>query len=247
MEDILAAEQTSSAFQLKGSLFTLTVMQIMTTDKNLVATQLDALIERTPKFFNQMPMVLDIAAINRSKKAWSLKDVVTVLREHNIIPIGIRGGMTEHNQQALELNLAIMPSSQTDKIPVSEKPVIQQPAASADSHETPTTKIITKPVRSGQQIYAQNSDLVIISSVSHGAELLADGNIHVYGALRGRALAGVNGNTHAHIFCGELDAELISVAGYYMVKEDVKRMQLADNSLYNIFLENERLQITRIM
>jgi septum site-determining protein MinC len=84
-------------------------------------------------------------------------------------------------------------------------------------------KIIRQPVRSGQQIYAKGGDLIILSSVSTGAEVLADGNIHIYGPLRGRALAGVLGNTEASIFCMRLEAELISIAGRYKVDEDVKR------------------------
>lgn len=84
------------------------------------------------------------------------------------------------------------------------------------------TKVITTPVRSGQQIYAAGGDLIVLAPVSAGAELLADGNIHVYGALRGRALAGVKGNTEARVFCQSLEAELISIAGYFKLNEDLR-------------------------
>ncbi|MBK3775121.1 septum site-determining protein MinC, partial [Azospirillum brasilense] len=80
--------------------------------------------------------------------------------------------------------------------------------------------LVTEPVRSGQQIYAEKTDLVITAPVSPGAEVVADGNIHVYGALRGRALAGVSGDTNARIFCHSLEAEVVSVAGLYRVSED---------------------------
>ena len=80
-------------------------------------------------------------------------------------------------------------------------------------------KVITTPVRSGQQIYAQGGDLIVISSVGNGAELLADGNIHIYGPMRGRALAGILGDESTHIFCHSLEAELISIAGQYQVSE----------------------------
>ena len=85
------------------------------------------------------------------------------------------------------------------------------------------TKLITEPVRSGQQIYARGADLIVLAPVSHGAELLADGHIHIYGPLRGRALAGVTGDETARIFCQYLEAELISIAGQYKISEDIEQ------------------------
>lgn len=86
----------------------------------------------------------------------------------------------------------------------------------------PTNRVVTSPIRSGQQIYARGGDLIILTSVSAGAEVLADGNIHVYGPLRGRALAGVMGDTNARIFCSSQEAELVSVAGHFLVDETLK-------------------------
>jgi septum site-determining protein MinC len=85
------------------------------------------------------------------------------------------------------------------------------------------SKIVTTPIRSGQQVYAPGGDLIIMASVSAGAEVLADGNIHIYGALRGRALAGVLGDTSARIFCQSLEAELVSIAGNFKVDEDLRK------------------------
>ena len=107
------------------------------------------------------------------------------------------------------------------------------------------TKVITSPVRGGQQIYAQGSDLVVISSVSPGAELLADGNIHVYGPMRGRALAGVKGDTKARIFCQQLSAELVSIAGQYKVSEDLRRDPLWGAGV-QVSLSGDVLNIIRL-
>jgi septum site-determining protein MinC len=107
------------------------------------------------------------------------------------------------------------------------------------------TKIITSPVRGGQQIYAQGGDLVVISSVSPGAELLADGNIHVYGPMRGRALAGIKGDTKARIFCQQLTAELVSIAGQYKVSEDLRRDPLWGASV-QVNLSGDVLNIIRL-
>jgi septum site-determining protein MinC len=102
--------------------------------------------------------------------------------------------------------------------------------------------MITQPVRSGQQIVAKACDLVIVSSVGHGAELLSDGNIHVYGPLRGRALAGIAGDKNARIFCTQLDAELISIAGFYRLRESIPAM----NGPCQIFIQDDRLQVMPI-
>jgi septum site-determining protein MinC len=101
--------------------------------------------------------------------------------------------------------------------------------------------LVTQPVRSGQRIYAQGTDLVVLSSISPGAELLADGHIHVYGALRGRALAGVAGDAGARIFCHSLEAELVSVAGYWRVREDLPELLIG--KAVQIGLDGERLAI----
>ncbi|WP_236638618.1 septum site-determining protein MinC [Mangrovicoccus ximenensis] len=101
--------------------------------------------------------------------------------------------------------------------------------------------IVTEPVRSGQKIYADSGDLVVVASVSNGAELVAAGNIHVYGTLRGRALAGVNGDTSARIFCRSLDADLVAVAGLYLTYDDYAREHL--KRPVQIFLENDKLRV----
>ncbi|HCP03453.1 MAG TPA: septum site-determining protein MinC, partial [Pseudomonas sp.] len=103
-------------------------------------------------------------------------------------------------------------------------------------------KIITEPVRGGQQVYARGGDLIVMAPVSAGAELLADGHIHVYGPLRGRALAGVQGNQEARIFCQSLEAELVSIAGQYKVAEDLRKQQW--KQAVQISLEGDSLKIS---
>jgi len=107
------------------------------------------------------------------------------------------------------------------------------------------TRIVTTPVRGGQQVYAAGGDLVVLAPVSAGAELLADGNIHVYAPLRGRALAGIKGNTQARIFCQQMGAELLSVAGQYKVAEDLRRDPLWGEAV-QVALSGDVLNITRL-
>jgi septum site-determining protein MinC len=106
-----------------------------------------------------------------------------------------------------------------------------------------SARLVTEPVRSGTQIYARGTDLVVPAAVSPGAELVADGNIHVYGALRGRALAGANGDAGARIFCARLEAELVSIAGRYLVSEQLPAEQRGFP--VEIALVDEQLTITR--
>ena len=107
------------------------------------------------------------------------------------------------------------------------------------------TKLITSPVRSGAQIYAPDGDLVIMSGVNAGAEVIADGHIHIYGPLRGRALAGAQGDETARIFCQSLEAELISVAGCYLVKDNFN-VPDHQGSMIQIFLEDQHINIEGI-
>ena len=126
----------------------------------------------------------------------------------------------------------------------------EEPAQAADTPKTVETKsqetrIIYQPVRSGQQVYAQNGDLIVLAQVSAGAEILADGNIHVYGPLRGRALAGVKGNTKARIFCHSLEAELVSIAGQYKISEDLQNENWKKPA--QIHLEDETLTVKALV
>jgi septum site-determining protein MinC len=160
--------------------------------------------------------------------------LVGLLRGLGLLPIGVRGGSEQHRETARLMDLAIL--SQGSRGPaaavaskagapaagppsaMSPRPGAERPAPAAAG---PGGRLVTRPVRSGQRLYAQGGDLVVLAPVSSGAELMADGNIHVYGVLRGRALAGVKGNSDARIFCQDLRAELISVAGHYRVSENL--------------------------
>jgi septum site-determining protein MinC len=142
--------------------------------------------------------------------------IVELVRKHGFMPIGIRGGNEQQNQQALAINLSAH-SIHSQNTPLVDKPVTKPVV---EANQTVENKLITQPVRSGQRVYAKG-DLIVTATVSAGAEIMAEGNIHVYGSLRGRALAGVLGNAESRIFCSDLQAELVSVAGIYKLKDDL--------------------------
>ena len=223
-------------FDLKGSLFTLTILQLNCFNLDSIKQLLFKKIEQAPNFFTNAPIVIDFHQVNTIPAEFDLGALIDLLHEQQLLPVGICGASDAIKMQAKEYKLAVLPRQAQQSSKPSDNSHKQ-----AESPPAGNTKVITQPVRSGQQVYAKGGDLIVIASVSHGAELLADGNIHVYGTLRGRALAGINGNNEARIFCHHLDAELVSIAGLYQLSEDFADKQPATNC--QIYLHNERIHI----
>lgn len=237
--DTMATKTNSRAFQLKGSLFTLTVMQMLKADITALSAQLGALAKQTPDLFNNMPVVIDLGKLTEQEQDFDFTTTQTLLRKHGLIPVGVRSGTAALHKEAIASGLPVMLTNKQEVPEEKESGNAAEKLVTQSIHHN--TKLITQPVRSGQRIYAKGGDLVILSSVSPGAELLADGHIHIYGALRGRALAGLSGDQDARIFCQTLEAELVSIAGHYWVNEDLKIPQDAQG--VQIYLDNERLHI----
>ncbi len=222
---------TTLMFQLKGGLYPLTALQLLGNDLPVFERQLTIKIEQAPKFFNNAPVVIDLQKLHQPSTLIDFKKLIEILLHKKLIPVGIKGGLPEQQAAAA---LAGLPTLQegTKETQKTEAAAELPPAALSippaeiagkkpvDSLSS-NSRIIKDPIRSGQQIYARGGDLIVLAPVSHGAELLADGNIHIYGPLRGRALAGVSGDPNAHIFCQSLEAELISIAGQYKISEDI--------------------------
>lgn len=203
----------SQAFKLKGRLYTLTVLHVLNTNRDLFSQQFAETVLKAPKLFERTPVVFDLSSVNQLE--FDLQELCQIAREHGMIPVAIQGGNPLQDTLAQCQGLAVMNSSSSQDKPIIERPIENTPT------EPCKTKCVTTPVRSGQQVVAKGGDLIVSSSVSHGAELLADGNIHVYGALRGRALAGISGDTQARIYCQSLEAQLVSIAGYYRLSDAI--------------------------
>lgn len=245
--------KAKDAFALKGGVFTLTTLVLHTLDLGSIEKLLIEKVNIAPKFFYYAPIVVDCTPLDQSKGI-DFKGILELLRKHQLIPIGIRGVNADLHPQAIEHSLAIMPESRhareknihvtNSDEPTESTPKIRQPVpveASQILAGSPT-KLISQPVRSGQQIYAPGGDLLVIAPVSPGAELLADGNIFVFGPLRGRALAGITGDQNAMIFCKSLEAELVSIAGQYKISEDLKETCWKQSA--RIHLVDEHLQFS---
>ncbi|MNF59174.1 Septum site-determining protein MinC [compost metagenome] len=234
-------------FQLKGSMLAITVLELARNNLEGLDRQLAAKVAQAPNFFSNTPLVLALDKLPAGEGAIDLPGLMRVCRQHGLRTLAIRASRIEDIAAAIAIDLPVLPPSGARERPLEPEPEVKKPEPPPAPPEPAIrpTKIITSPVRGGQQIYAQGGDLVVVSSVSPGAELLADGNIHVYGAMRGRALAGIKGNTRARIFCQQLTAEMVSIAGQYKVAEDLRRDPLWGAGV-QVSLSGDVLNITRL-
>ncbi len=226
-------KEQQDSFQLKADFVPLTVIKMVENNIESFKSKWKKTIEQAPQYFTHAPVIIDVNEIAKTEKL-DIKTLCSVLKETQIIPVGIKGLSKTQHATAIEQGLAILKSD--TKSTAKEKKAAQKPVSSM---------LITKPVRAGSQIYAKDADLVILSSVNPGAEVIADGNIHIYGPLRGRALAGAMGNDDARIFCESCEAELISIAGHYLVKDKIK-VPKTKKPLIHISLKNDQINIEGI-
>ncbi len=221
--------QRDASFQLRGGSFTLMVLKLTGPASDAFFAKLGDKVRQAPNFFRNAPLVLDLDGLPGSDQV-DFGDLKSRLREIGLIALAVQGGIQRHHQAALTAGLPLVPAAGRGikldpgaaAAPAAQRAAAPQtaPRSLPEASGRPAM-VINEPVRSGRQIYAPGGDLVITAMVSAGAELLADGHIHVYGALRGRALAGLAGDTSARIFCLSLEAEMVSISGLYRVSEDI--------------------------
>jgi septum site-determining protein MinC len=231
---------------LKFKSATLTVPVLLLTNNDLVSIeqQLQQKIAQAPEFFKKSPLLIDFQQLTARNSVLTVKEIIDLVRSQGFMPIGIQGGTEQQNTEALEMNLPIH-ALFGQKNDITEKKIektvpIHGVDNTASINQNIENKLISHPIRSGQRVYAKG-DLIVTATVSAGAEIMAEGNIHVYGSLRGKALAGVQGNTESRIFCFDLQAELISIAGVYQLRDDLSVH--APHKPLQISLENQKLII----
>mgnify|MGYP000515239406 CR=1 FL=1 len=210
----ISSQENSAAFEFKSSIVTVPVIHLFNGDSIRFSEQLQEKVNLAPGFFKHSSVLIDLQDVE--EQSIDLDAIVKIIQQASMLVIGIRSGSKEQQQAAKDLSLPLF-----DKH--TETPVTNTTIPEAATLPTPAVcenLLITQPVRSGQRIYAKG-DIIITAPVSPGAELLAEGNIHIYNVLRGRALAGVLGDESALIFCSNLQAELISIAGNYRISEDI--------------------------
>ena len=224
---LTTAAQSRTSFDLKSASLPVVAVVLKTTDAAQFAADLAERVADAPGFFDNDPVLIDLAAVREAEAPIDFAAIVAELRSRSTLPVAVRGGNPAQMDAARAAGLAVAPDAPPARAeaPAPEvREVIREVVREVEVFREvpmpgPGTVVVDKPLRSGQQVYARGADLVVMAVVSFGAEVIADGNIHVYAPLRGRAIAGARGNTEARIFSTCLEPQLVSIAGIYRTTE----------------------------
>ena len=240
----------SDPLPFKGRSVSVTAVLLQDADTAQIDESLSAKIAQVPpNFFATQPLVADLSALQDFKpdSKW-LKTLKRIFERHQLPLVGVCGAPVERSAliAAGLAEVTISADNKTKTVAAEKSEAVPPPPPSAaPAVKAAPTKLIRHNIRSGQRIMAKGGDLVVIGTVSPGAEIYADGNITVYGALRGRAFAGGQDETAAYIYCYELDAELISIAGFYQDKEQLQANPVRKNVLISLN-PDESMQIVSV-
>lgn len=233
--------------ELKGTTFTISVLHLSDGNPARIRQLLAAKVAQAPQFFNCAPLVINVERLAEIPDFDQLRELV---ESEDFVLVGITGAKDEAMKTAARVaGLAVMVSGKSRKVEPEPAPLpVPPPTETVQAEPAPAPLVPSKvhigPVRSGQQLYAAGTSLVVLGSVSPGAEVIADDSIHIYGALRGRAIAGAKGNTRARIYCQQLQAELLSIAGTFQLSDALPAGLIQEP--VHIRLDNEQLRIDRI-
>ena len=226
---VALAGRSPATFEIKSATLPLVSLLLKSADLATLSQELQARFGEIPDFFDHDPLVIDLTPLQaQGDAAVDFATLLPLLRSYRVLPVAVRGGTEAQMQAARAAGLA----PATDLILAAERLAAEGPAAAATAPQpapqpvvpaapqVPTTAmVIDRPLRSGQQVYARGRDLVVMAMVNPGAEVIADGSIHVYAPLRGKAIAGARGNAEARILTLCLEPELISIAGVYRTSD----------------------------
>lgn len=241
---------TENKVSLKVGSLSVIALELVSSEPSEIEKILEEKRAKGASFFLDTPLLLDLNKIEDKVDVSWLKQVDEIVKSKGFIPAGVVGVSKEITKEAGREGIVCWPthnSSLTEPTPKPQpKPSVKVVEAEPKEDVLPEpeaipTKVVQQPVRSGQRIYAKDSDLIITSAVNPGGEVMADGNIHIYGSLKGRALAGVAGREDARIYCHDLQAELVAIAGYYTINEDLPANRR--KTAVKIRLDAEKLEI----
>jgi septum site-determining protein MinC len=229
-------------------------------DLDELAAELAQKVASAPQLFQRTPVVLDLSHLPSQPPAGQVQQILATIQNAGMLPVGLAYGTAETEVLSRELGLPLFAKFRAAYERSGGEPMVDVPVAApaaAPARATPpppsaehtapralTGQVHDKPVRSGQQVYARGRDLILTAVVGNGAEVIADGSVHVYSSLRGKAIAGATGDTTARIFCHDFQAELVSIAGQYRVFEDIPT-DLRGKPV-QAWLEGERLLLARL-
>jgi septum site-determining protein MinC len=248
-----------SAVTFKADLFPITVLKVSSSDLPSIKSELSATVVAAKAYFKNAPVVIDFTELAEGNVP-PLEELCALIKQYDMLPVGLRSNDPVLQSLAATLNLATMKTNQAaqkknepnlarGKATKDSEPKAAstpKPAAPEAHQDSQAGKLVTTPVRSGVQIYARGTDLIITAAVNPGAECFADGSIHIYGPLRGKALAGAGGNENARIFCHSLEAELIAIAGHYLTHDQINPPAPHAGGMLQIYLRDKQLIIEPI-
>lgn len=207
---------TAPLFEIKSAQLPLVALLLKSTHLNDVAKELQQRYGNSPDFFAGDPLLIDLSHLSDTEEVPEWSYLLPLLRRYHLLPVAVRGGNPKQMQSALHAGLAHANEATLDRTEVASQAVSAAPES--EPHLMPAL-IVDKPLRSGQQVYARGRDLVVLAAVNPGAEVIADGHIHVFAPLRGKAIAGARGYADARIFATSLEAQLVSIAGVYRTSD----------------------------
>lgn len=258
----MSAGAASMNYELAGDLkigqVGIANLRVRTLDVERLGTEMRERVARAPKLFERAAVIVDFGGLPGTPDVATARALLDALRAAGVIPVGLAYGSTDNERLAVELGLPLLAKFRAQY--ESQEPAAAEPARAEAPRPEPAPSrsetarvvappgepgmMVSAPIRSGQQIYAEQRDLTILATVGAGAEVISDGSIHIYGALRGRALAGARDNDKARIFCREFHAELVAIAGHYKVMEDIP----ADlrGKAVQVWLDNGQIHIAAL-
>lgn len=228
----------------------LACVRVLRDDADALRNDLQRRADAAPSLLARVAVVLDLSHLSQIPSDDSVRALLAAVRGAGMLPVGLAYGSSDMDALARRLDLPSIakfrPQYEADSTAQSAATTTATPASTDTPDATPAAPTMhhRQPVRSGQQIYAANRDLVVVAAVANGAEVIADGSIHVYGRLHGRALAGALGDENVRIYCTDFRPELVSIAGHYRVFEEIPP-ELEGQSV-QCWLDGEKLMITRL-
>lgn len=218
--------KSPGSFEIKSASLPLLVLRLKSSNLDLLEQELNSFYGSLTNFFSNDSIVIDLSALppEQAQDPVDLQHLQCLLKPYNLNPIGLKSVRAEQQQMASEAglldasDLKVSGKTQTQEAHPNPQPV--QTAKIFEEPDAPGALVLDRPLRSGQQVYARGRDLVVLAMVNPGAEVIADGHIHVYAPLRGRALAGARGWADACIFAQAMQPELVSIAGVYRTTEE---------------------------
>lgn len=243
---LTTATQARTSFDIKSASLSVVAVLLKTTDAARFSVEFGERVANAPGFFDNDPVLIDLSLVKDADEPIDFAAISEQLRSHGTLPVAVRGGSAAQMNAAREAGLGWAPDASVAPVRATPRP----DSARSVTHEVvrevavagPGTMVIDKPLRSGQQVYARGADLVVMAMVSFGAEVIADGSIHVYAPLRGRAIAGARGNTESRIFSTCMEPQLVSIAGIYRTVETALPDGV-DGKPAQVRLEGEKLII----